>query len=308
MKKIGLSIAGIIAFVLLGVTIVIYATEDKEGPEITFTTSEFTYIEGSDTKELLQGVTATDAIDGNVSDTLIIESIIPLRDNTTAKVIYAAKDRENHITKSDLIVNYIVKEPNAIDNLEDAEEGAGETVEQPEPTEVTVTPTPEVVEAAATATDPVLPSNQENNNSSESIVDTTEEATVENTEEATVENTEEAVEEVTSDTPEANIEEPSEEEQRTEEQGAEEVAQVEAPVITLTEQEVYLKKGQKFDPLQYIASIQDDKDSLEELYTRILIEGVYNRNKVGTYILEYYVKDSEMKQSESVYLKLYVRD
>ncbi len=49
---------------------------------------------GSDTAPLLEGVTATDEKDGDVTDSLAIENIFPNDDHTSASVVYAVKDSQ----------------------------------------------------------------------------------------------------------------------------------------------------------------------------------------------------------------------
>lgn len=61
---------------------------------------------GTDTSLLLTGVTATDERDGDVTDTVTIESVIPNTDGTEASVIYVAKDSKNNVTKETRKVSY----------------------------------------------------------------------------------------------------------------------------------------------------------------------------------------------------------
>ncbi|MBU9735528.1 hypothetical protein [Diplocloster agilis] len=105
-KKIAVSGIAVLIIIMIGVSIVFFLTDDREGPGIEYTDKEITYHEGDDTKELLKDVTAVDAKDGDVSSSLIIENIIILSDNQKAKIIYAAKDSKNNITKVSRIVNY----------------------------------------------------------------------------------------------------------------------------------------------------------------------------------------------------------
>ena len=82
-------------------------TGDRKGPEIAVPSgADVTYEEGSDTALLLEGVTATDDRDGDVTDSVIIENIFPNDDRTGVSVIYAAKDSHNNVTKVTRRVNY----------------------------------------------------------------------------------------------------------------------------------------------------------------------------------------------------------
>lgn len=61
---------------------------------------------GSDTSALLNGVTAADDRDGDVTSTVTVESIIPNEDQTGASVVYVAKDSKNNVTKATRLISY----------------------------------------------------------------------------------------------------------------------------------------------------------------------------------------------------------
>ena len=85
MKK-GIVAGLIILCVALGAgTAAVIATSDRKGPEIEIPSgADVTYEEGSDTASLLEGVTATDDKDGDVTDSLVIENIFPNDERTRA--------------------------------------------------------------------------------------------------------------------------------------------------------------------------------------------------------------------------------
>lgn len=91
---------------LLAGNVVVYIGEDRNGPEITVPQEEVTYVAGSDTSALLNGVTAADDRDGDVTSTVTVESIIPNEDQTGASVIYVAKDSKNNVTKATRLISY----------------------------------------------------------------------------------------------------------------------------------------------------------------------------------------------------------
>lgn len=91
---------------LLAGNVVIYIGKDRNGPEITVLQEELTYVAGSDTSALLNGVTAVDDRDGDVTSTVMVESIIPNEDQTGASVIYVAKDSKNNVTKAARLISY----------------------------------------------------------------------------------------------------------------------------------------------------------------------------------------------------------
>lgn len=57
-------------------------------------------------KELLEGVTAWDEKDGDVTDSLKIEFLVSNTDENTVVVTYVARDKSNNITKENLVLNY----------------------------------------------------------------------------------------------------------------------------------------------------------------------------------------------------------
>ena len=107
MKK-GIVAGLIVLCVTLGAgTAAVVVTDDRKGPEIELPADgDVTYEEGSDTAPLLEGVTATDEKDGDVTDSLVIENIFPNDDHTSASVVYAAKDSHNNVSKATRRVNY----------------------------------------------------------------------------------------------------------------------------------------------------------------------------------------------------------
>lgn len=129
-KKIAVSCIAALIIIMIGVSIFFFLTDDREGPGIQYTDEMITYHEGDDTKELLKDVTAIDEKDGDVSSSLIIENMIILSDNQKAKIIYAAKDSKNNITKISRIVNYVADGPAGAhtdasdENNEDKEPGS----------------------------------------------------------------------------------------------------------------------------------------------------------------------------------------
>ena len=104
MKK-GIVAGLIVLCVALGAgTAAVVVTDDRKGPEIELPADgDVTYEEGSDTAPLLEGVTATDEKDGDVTDSLMIENIFPNDDHTSASVVYAAKDSHNNVSKACLL-------------------------------------------------------------------------------------------------------------------------------------------------------------------------------------------------------------
>ena len=71
----------------------------------------------------------------------------------------------------------------------------------------------------------------------------------------------------------------------------------ESPRFRLSQHEVMLAVGEVFDYSQYISDITDDKDSREQLYGRIRLQGKVDTSKAGIYEISYFVVDSDKNQS-----------
>lgn len=72
--------------------------EDKTGPVFQMENNIVQVSVKDDEKALLRGLTATDAADGDVTDSVIVESISPFTGTGRRIVNYAAFDSDNHVT------------------------------------------------------------------------------------------------------------------------------------------------------------------------------------------------------------------
>ena len=79
--------------------------EDKTGPVFEMEDNIVQVSVKDNEKALLRGLTATDAADGDVTDSIIVESISPFTGTGRRIVSYAAFDSNNHVThtKRDLV-------------------------------------------------------------------------------------------------------------------------------------------------------------------------------------------------------------
>ncbi|MDO4556646.1 MAG: hypothetical protein Q4B70_16140 [Lachnospiraceae bacterium] len=83
-----------------------HQTVDKYSPEIDLTENEISVSISADESELLSGVTAYDSKDGDVSDSLVVESVSKFLKNNQKLVTYAAFDSDNHVGKATRTVVY----------------------------------------------------------------------------------------------------------------------------------------------------------------------------------------------------------
>lgn len=105
MKKILLIFLLLFTVFLLGLVVYTQSIKDSEAPVITFEDKEIMYNSEEGQNVLLDDVSAYDAVDGDVSDTLMVESIVPLSENTAnVRVTYAAKDKSKNVATKSRIV------------------------------------------------------------------------------------------------------------------------------------------------------------------------------------------------------------
>ena len=214
---------GILCMAFSATAVFLVVDRDKTGPVIAVPEDgSLTYVEGEDKKILLEGVTASDSEDGDVSDTLVIESIRPNGDR--AVVTYTAVDHSHNASKSSCVVNYQTE-------TEEEETIAGE----------------------------------------KRLADSEDEA--EELQENSETKAQKDVEDAIADLPK------------------------ESPRFRLSQHEVMLAVGEVFDYSQYISDITDDKDSREQLYGRIRLQGKVDTSKAGIYEISYFVVDSDKNQS-----------
>lgn len=80
--------------------------EDKTGPVFQIEDNLVQVSVKDDEKALLRGLTATDAADGDVTDSVIVESISPFTGTGRRIVNYAAFDSDNHVTHAKRELTY----------------------------------------------------------------------------------------------------------------------------------------------------------------------------------------------------------
>lgn len=149
-----LAAAGIAVVVLLACLLLM--SKDKTGPVITIP-SNLNYREGMTDKELLEAVTAIDSRDGDVSDTLIVKSVISLSKGNGVKITYAAQDRHNNISEKSVTVYFANKNgSNTTPEDETEPEETAQETEAATPAEYTE-PAPEETAAEETEAPEVAP-------------------------------------------------------------------------------------------------------------------------------------------------------
>ena len=112
--EINVKIVNMLCSVILAVSIIAFAgfkiyqksTSDSEGPVIKMDKEEIQISTEDDEAAILKGVTATDSRDGDVTDSLVIESISGFDENKKRTVGLAAFDQDNHVTRAKRVISY----------------------------------------------------------------------------------------------------------------------------------------------------------------------------------------------------------
>lgn len=219
-------------------------------------------------EELLRGVEARDAVDGDVSNSLVVESFTVDHKKGTGTVVYAARDRRNNVAK----MTRFLKAPEGYTENSESQitEAEAETEKEKHSFEETHVESSDVLAGFSGNRTTEQPKTELKEISSNTLTDT-------------VTYTE--------------IETESEEIQET---------NPGAPKLTLTQKSVTLKKGDTFNPLAYVSVIEDDYDNIYALWQDIQISGEYDMTEEGTYTLYYYVIDSSGNMSNQAKFKIVV--
>lgn len=131
MKKKGLCILlGLVCIAVVGSSGALFITRDKTGPKIIVSEDrKIAYSTDSDKTVLLDGVTAIDEKDGDVSDSLRVESVRNNEDGSL-EVTYSAVDDSNNVTKLTCKVETLNQENSDEDAQEEKTEASEENQEE----------------------------------------------------------------------------------------------------------------------------------------------------------------------------------
>lgn len=115
----------------------LWQQSDRTGPDITFP-SDNIYSSDMTEEELLEGVTAEDEKDGDVTDSLIIENVFQSKNGEKITVVYTAKDSSNNVTKVTRQMDFGEKEDENLSENSELDSSDENTAD--EETETTETP------------------------------------------------------------------------------------------------------------------------------------------------------------------------
>ena len=89
----------------------VVAARDTKGPSISFSEEELVVSVRDDRSKLLEGVTARDDRDGDVTGSVLVETVSAIRADRTVSVTYAAFDKAGNVAKAVRNVRYSDYEP-----------------------------------------------------------------------------------------------------------------------------------------------------------------------------------------------------
>lgn len=120
------NILGILFSILSGVLIflivVAYSRSDRLAPEFRFSATDTIYDSRTTDAELLGGVNAYDAKDGDVSGRIVVEKVVLNREKETAVVYYAVADLSGNVTKQSRVFPADIKDLDKIsEEVQEAE-------------------------------------------------------------------------------------------------------------------------------------------------------------------------------------------
>ena len=113
----GVLVAGCVVCGVVG--FVISTGQDKEAPKIKVEKTSISYKENESYDLLLEGVSAEDNVDGNLTDQIFIDKIVPM-ENGEAMVYYGAVDSSNNVGTAKRKVAYTAVDGGAAADPDDA--------------------------------------------------------------------------------------------------------------------------------------------------------------------------------------------
>lgn len=106
LRKIWFALVGIAVILLIGYQLYQNMKEDSSGPYFNNNDDMITVSIADPESVLLEGITATDKKDGDVTDSILVEKLSGLYDSNKRTVTYVAFDSDDHISKMERELQY----------------------------------------------------------------------------------------------------------------------------------------------------------------------------------------------------------
>ena len=290
----------VLNIILIAACVVLLLGRDRKAPAISFSENDLISYSGIDNEKLLQGVTAMDAKDGDVSDRIVVEKIVQNKNENRAVVYYAVTDLDGNAAKASRVFEAVKESTgNAMKDIGMAGFDG------------------DMDETLSNETEGMTPAIIENGEVQEDAGDMQEEEEEDAQEESSpsmspspsVSPTPDAEEQRRKEQEEADRQ--AEEEQRQQEEArrkAEEEAAAKAgnPKIILKNTTVNTTAGQLPAWIDAIGSFQDDKDGYETLFKN-LKASKYDVNAKGDHAVTLTTTDSDGNVSDPVSVTVHVK-
>ena len=325
----------ILTVILVGAVVFRAFSSDRNGPEIVLPDSDIVLTDSTTDAQLFEGLTASDDADGDVSDSLKLESVTKVSDNLVL-LVYAAKDKSNNVSTVTraLMTNgtftykgmiEAVGEPATPGGAESdisypPESGLAASSETvipgessiPSGTESSLAVVPDTESIPNTESIPADESEIADSSAEESIPQETESTDIDEST-AYIYDTEMSTEDNYDVKQFVNIEKDPSSFAKTDIETLDErlrnannmsISRLPDgyPVIRLGTYAVSKRASEKFSALDFISDIRDDADPTADIFGRISVTGNGNLDKPGIYTVNYYVTDSEGNRSNVAHL------
>ncbi len=289
----------VLNIILIVACVVMLLNKDKKPPVISFSGNDLIYYSGIDNEKLLQGVTAMDAKDGDVSDRIVVEKIVQDKNENRAVVYYAVTDLDGNVAKASRVFEAVNESTgNAMKDIGMAGfDGDMDEALLNESEEIT----------------PAIAGNEEAQEAAEDMQEEQEEAAQAESSPSmspspSASPTPDAEEQRRKEQEEADRQ--AEEEQRQQEEARrkaeEEAAKAGNPKIILKNTTVNTTAGQLPAWIDVIGSFQDDKDGYETLFKN-LKASKYDVNAKGDHAVTLTTTDSDGNVSDPVSVTVHVK-
>lgn len=255
----GKAITGILVVAgaaLIAANVVLTGGQDKKPPVIHVGEADLTYTEGDGYEALLADVTAEDNKDKDMTDKVFVDRVVSVRDGEHATVVYAAIDSSNNVATAERVVKY-VPNPDAV------KKDGKDTADQDQ--------------------DKNKKDTEEKDKDKDKKKDGKDTSDKEQTADRTSEE-DQTADDVSDQTDTDG--------QDSEEDQGELTSNGKLPAIRLKQHKATINVGDYFDAISYVDDVADDADKRTTLFKHIHVDGKYSTKTAGTYILKYYVTDS----------------
>lgn len=305
----------VINIALIAVCCVLLLGKDRKAPVIAFSENDLIYYSGIDEGQLLNGVTATDNSDGDITDRIVVEKIVQDPEASRVVVYYAVMDRDGNVTKASRVFEAVDEETGDVrkdigmagidGELDTAMQTGAVSSDAADDGMLSGNEAVDGDETAA-ATD--------QDDTGEASEDQDEETASENEDEEEARRQQELIEEQKKQEAEQRQREQEAEEQRQREaeeeaqraREAEEAAKAGNPKIHLKSTTVNTVAGQLPAWVNVIGSFEDDTDGYETLFKN-LKASKYDVNAKGDHKVSLTTTDSDGNASDPVTVTVHVK-